>query len=254
VLEDARRAQEAHATNLSALNNKQGEIATLNKQLESSAVAAAAVAKIPELAANAGNAKALYDEAAKVSIEKKGLSDGLAGEHQQLLAQRAEAKSRATAIDEANKKKAEALVLKETVGLLQSLQEEIVKQSVKPILDVCNSLCQGILRLPLVMCDGEIGMQGDTGFVGHRTLSDSEKLLTYAALSIALAAEAPFKLCVIGRFESFDLPNKIKLIGRALELVQIGKLDQCLFVEVSTSAAKEYADYSGVENFSVAEL
>ncbi len=248
VLEDARRAGEAHAANLRALNDKQTEIAKLTRQLEGSAVAAAEVAKIPALTEAVATTEAAYKTAAADSVNRKATADAYGQEHQKLLAERAEQRQRAVALEEAAKKKAEALVLKEVVALLQSLQEEIVAQSVQPILDAANSLCDGILRLPLAMKDGEIGFMDASGFVGHKTMSDSEKLLTYASLSLALAAEAPFKLCVIGRFESFDDEKKSALIQRALELVESGEIDQCLFVLVGDgSKSFEHKNFSLVQ-------
>lgn len=253
ALDDARRAQETHTANLTALNNKSGELAGLQKKLSESAVAADAVNKIPAMMEKAAGLKTDYDNAAAVSIEKKSTHDNLDGEYRKMLTDRAEAKQRATALDESDKKKTESLVLKETKEMLEALQEEIVKQSVQPILDQCNALCGDILRLPLAFKDGEIGFADKTGFVSHRTMSDSEKLLTYASLSIALAAESPFKFCVIGRFESFDIENRILLIERALAMVEKGTLDQCLFVEVGETKYRNQP-FDSDENFSVIEL
>ncbi len=215
-----------------------------------------AAAKLPSLRQRIEQARADFRAAEVVVVAKMGAVNCLDTEYKALLKQRAEASSRATALEEAAKHKAEATVLKEVVALLQALQEEIITKSVKPILDKSNELCEGILRLPLALVDGEVGMQGPTGFVGHKTLSDSEKLLTYASLSLALAAEAPFRLAVIGRFESFDYTNRLKLIDRCLHLIVRGKLDQCLFVEVSgaQNPAVGYAIYEGNDDFSLAVI
>ena len=240
----------------SALNKFTSDMNTLKSSLDGNVAAREAAAKLPSLRQKIEQARADYVAALATGSTKARDVDALDTEYRALVKQRAEASSRATALEEAAKHKAEATVLKEVVALLHALQEEIIAKSVQPILDAANQLCEGILRLPLALVDGEIGMQGPTGFVGHKTLSDSEKLLCYASLSLALAADAPFKLAVIGRFESFDYANRLKLIDRCLELVASGKLDQCLFVEVSgaQNPAVGYENYNDNPNFSLVQI
>ena len=251
-LENALAIADANATNLAALNKASEELASINKRLEQSAVASAEVAKIPALTETATKLTADYQSAAAASIVAKTAVDALDADHRKLLGIRAEAKASAVAQEEAAKKKAEAGVLKQSAAMLEELQSLIIEQSIGPIIANCNELCAGILKYPLAFKDGEIGMIGGNGFYGIKTFSDSQKLLSYAALSLALAADAEFKFAVIGRFESFDKSKRDQIIQRCLDLVRAGKLHQVLLIEVNKEP--DYKCFEAEPEFSLSVL
>ena len=233
------------------LNQFNSDVAALNAQLSGNAAAREAAESVPKLQTNLESARLLYAEAVDSAKIRKLTLEGLDELRLKLEKQRADAAVRAVSVAEAAKFKTEATILKQVVNLMETLQSEIVKQSIQPLLDKANELCGDILRLPVTFEDGEFGMRDKHGMV-TKTMSDSEKLLAYAGLSLALATEAPFKLAVLGRFESFDVDRRHMIIQRAIELIRDKKLDQCLFVEVGTGS--DYQCFEAEPEFTAVTL
>ncbi len=213
-----------------------------------------ASAKLPGLREKIHAAREEYNTAVIKASLKSSIWNNLDTERNKLVQERAESASRAKSIEQAAKFKAEASVLKEVVKLLDALQKEVVKASVSPIIDKVNEFCGEILDNKIAFQDGEIGMMGATGFWKHGTMSDSQRLLAYAALSIALATEAPFRLCILGRFESFDYATKFKVLRRVRELIRDGKLHQCLCIEVDGGEVPVNYDALAGDDFLVVNL
>jgi hypothetical protein len=150
-----------------------------------------------------------------------------------LLAERAETASRARVAEEAGRVQAEAQVLKAAVKLVSELQVQLLAEAIGPVVTRANKLCAPVLPGKLVFQDGEFGMVGPNGnLVTHRAMSDSEKLLAMAGLSVALATGQPYKVAAIGRFESFDKANQSKIITLLRNLVRDKELDQAILIQV----------------------
>jgi chromosome segregation ATPase len=193
-----------------------------------------AKAKLPALTTALETARADYRQASAKAEALKTTVQTVGQECRELIAERSRAQERAKTIAEHSKFKAQADVLKQADKLMEDLQRQFVAQAVGPILTRANDFCDGLLRLPLTIKDGQLGMQANTGFISNRSFSDSEKLMAYAAICLALAVESDFKLAVIGRFESFDYEKKPCMAARAIDLVRSGKLHQVLFIEVQS--------------------
>lgn len=114
------------------------------------------------------------------------------------------------------------------VDTLEEKMRELVAQAVAPLLTTMNSLCAPILPGLVEFKDGELLLAGHA----HRSASDSEKLLIYASLCVALAARSEFKLAVIGRLESFDYEKRPQLIGLLRDLTRQQVIGQAVLVGV----------------------
>ena len=215
-----------------------------------------AAAALPELRQKIEQARSDYNAALQIASQKQSVVAYLQMEYNKLILQRSESASRAKSLAEAEKFKAEALVLKQVCNLIDDLQKEVIAQTIKPLVDSCNELCADILVAPIAFQDGEIGMMGATGFYGNKTMSDSQRLMLFAALAIALASEAPFRLCILGRFEALDYNAKPKVIRRVLQLIRDGKIDQCICVEVAGQPNPElaYEEFKANPDFSITVL
>jgi len=196
--------------------------------------------KIAELATKIEQAREDYKAAAKTADEKKQSVTDCETAYKQLVKERGEAASRATAQAEAAKYKAEHTILKQFVVLLNDLQALLTEQAVGPILETCNRLCSGILRSPLVMREGEIGMMREGNFV-TKTLGGGHKLLTYAAVSLALAVNAPLKLVILDELGKLDRRRKSLLMANVLALVEAGHVDQVLLCEPNPDDYEQFA-------------
>lgn len=162
----------------------------------------------------------------------KAIVDALTVEYKRLVAYRAEAATRAKAKAEADTAKAELEVLKKTQAMLAELQAEIVEEAVQPMVDRCNELCGDILPAPLAIYGGELGMERNGQFITHRTMSGTEKLLAYCAVSMALAEGAPIRLAVLEELGRLDAVNKVKVMDKICKLQHDGKIDQAILVDV----------------------
>jgi DNA repair exonuclease SbcCD ATPase subunit len=164
---------------------------------------------------------------------QKAMSDVKDAEtsYKALLGQRAEAANKAKVLSEAQRAEAEADVLKQVQKMMGELQKELVEQAVGPFLEKANELCGGILKAPLEYRDGDIGMTSNGKFYSHKSFSGTEKAISYCAVSVALATEAPLRLCILDELGRLDAGNKLKLVRLLCDLQTNGKIDQAVLVD-----------------------
>ncbi|MDE2105732.1 MAG: hypothetical protein KGL39_51385 [Patescibacteria group bacterium] len=210
--------------------------AELQTILSANESANAAVKALPELEAKITFARNQYNVAAQLAIQKKEALNLADKDYRLLLAERAFSSSKAKSIMEASKARAESVLLKEACELVLTLQEELVKQAINPIIESCNRLCNGILKHPLVFRDGEIGMLSNNAFVRHKTMSGAERTLCRCAVSLALASESPFKLVVIDELGRLSAANKQRLVENVIQLHEAGEIHQAILVDLEPAA------------------
>lgn len=153
--------------------------------------------------------------------------------YKQLVAERSRCQQQQAALDELRRSRIEAEVLKATVSLLLELQALLVDVAVAPLISKANQLCGDLLVAPLAYKDGDIGFTDRGSFYSHRSFSGTEKALAYAAISVALAQDAPMRLVVIDELGRLTPDNKMRLIAKLCELTSSGQLDQALLVDVT---------------------
>lgn len=226
------------------------------KLAASGAAAAAAKAasdKLPELKELAEKLQDDVERLRTAETEARSAVSAADVSYKRLVAQRADAAQRARAKDELDRARAESDVWKEAQKLVAALQAELVEAAVGPLVNRANELCGGLLRAPLAMRDGELVMlRPGVGEVTHKTFSGTEKALAYAALSVALGADAPIRLAVIDEVGRLDERNRCKLVAVLCGLVKDGKLDQAVLVDTESIKATgttltNIADYAEIE-------
>lgn len=127
---------------------------------------------------------------------------------------------------------AEVEVLKAVVAILEALQVAMVKKAFETILERANKVTKDIMLTPLEYHDGEIGRFQGGQWISHRTFSGTEKALTYAGISVALAWDAPIKIVLMDELGRIDEANQRALVQRMFDLVESGHVDQ--FVGAAT--------------------
>jgi hypothetical protein len=90
---------------------------------------------------------------------------------------------------------------------------------------------------PLAYNDGEIGTFRDGLFIGHATMSGTEKALAYAAIQAALASKSPVKLMIIDELGRLTDKNIARVLDAASAAINDGRLDSFIGIEANDSAA-----------------
>lgn len=220
-------------------------------KLAANAKSAEAAAKLPAMLAEGVDLKQRHADQQAVVADKREAVSAWSVAANRLTAERAESAQRARVSEEQAKARAFKAVCKEFVDMLATLQAELTEKAVGPIVARMNELCGPVLPHKVEFRDGELAFGGWS----HKTASDSEKLLVYAALSVALAADSPVKLCVVGRLESFDGVKKAALAKLLVDLVAAGKIDQAVLVEVDAGGiGPRWWAQAESEDFKVVQL
>jgi hypothetical protein len=215
-----------------ALKVMANQVAELREKVAHNAAAAEAAGKVPVLTIALDKARSDYT-AAKLAADTKRIEVATADTaYKQLLALRAEKAASARAAAELARARVECEVWKETAKLVAALQSKLLDAAVGPLVVRANELCGGILRSPLVWQDGEIGMATAGKLITHKMFSGTEQALTYCALSVALAADAPFRLAMVDEIGRLDDHNKVAFVALLLELIRTDKLDQAVLTDV----------------------
>lgn len=140
---------------------------------------------------------------------------------------------------ERNKAEAELEVLKLVREEVKSFRNEMVQAAWGPILERANAIAAPILKTPLGIRDNQLGRWGDdrqVNWIDTSTFSGTEQAVTYAALSIALAQDSPFKLCLVDEMTRMDEANKTAFIASILQLQRDGVIDQFIGVDTDKAA------------------
>jgi hypothetical protein len=210
------------------INAATAKITTLQDAIKANTAAREAAALLPSLATASQEAAGRYT-VAKTAREAAKVALGAAETaHRTALADAAAARTAQQAIERAEAIEAKAAVGQELRDFLDELLKMSIQQSIGPLVDLANSLCQGILSAPLTFQDGEIQMVKPTGAHSHRSMSGSSKALAYAALSVGLAASSPVKLVILDELSRLDADRQTKLVNRLGELIKDGKIHQAI--------------------------
>lgn len=114
---------------------------------------------------------------------------------------------------------------------LKLIQSEMVAGAFRPLLAIANSIFAGVLPFEIEYRDGEIGARENGIWRGHKTMSGVERLLTYCAIQMALAARSPIRVALLdemGRLHSKRIPG---FTDAVLGAIADGNVDQVLIVD-----------------------
>ena len=125
---------------------------------------------------------------------------------------------------------------KEAGDIVRQKQEALVAGVFDRLLVRANEFADGFLRGPMEYRDGTIGyLRTDLAapvFVSHEDFSGFEKVVAYAGLCTALAADSPLRIVLVDDVVIAD-ENKRRLFGRFQWLIEQDKLDQLVLVDVN---------------------
>lgn len=168
-------------------------------------------------------------------------------EYNKLVAQRASLQAQASAIEEGKKNMAELEVTKKSLIVVTETLQAITKATIEPLLARANALAAPILDRALVYHEGEIGYMVAGRFQSHHTFCGVEEALTFAALSIALAAQSEIKIVFIDEMGIFSAKRKAKLVVLMLDLIERKAIDQFIG---NDAVADGYATILGENEYS----
>jgi hypothetical protein len=239
---DADEAMQADANRIATIRTKRKRLTEVTASLQRMAddaqkagPAATAAASLPTLAATAQEAAQRYKEAQTARAAAKGTLDAAETAHRGAVADAASGRSAQQATEKALVLEAKAEVGQALRDLLADLLAECVRLSIAPLIGLCNDLCGGILPAPIEFVDGEVVLRGKGP--SHKTMSGSERAILYCALSVGLATTAPLRLVVLDELSRLDRANKVALLIRLAQLIEQGKIDQAILVDVEPARA-----------------
>lgn len=134
--------------------------------------------------------------------------------------------------------KADAAIAADVVKELRKIQGEMVESAFKPLLDLANSFFGDVFKSPLAYHEGEIGTWREGVWVTHRTMSGTEKALTYAAIQAALASKSPVKIMMIDELARLDDENLADMMAGVACAIAEKKIDG--FIGIDTGRAELY--------------
>lgn len=235
-LKDFEKQLEDYKKDQQEFRSVSAQHANLQKQLEDNSKAAEAKAQLPALERQLEQMRSDYKQAQAVEQEARRLADEYEVAYKDLVAQRSRFQQQELARQELERCRIEVEVLKCAASMLADLQAQLLELAVEPLIAKANELCSAILKHPLAYKDGDIGFGFGGCFYSHRSFSGTEKALAYAALSVALAQDAPIRLVILDELGRLDKDRKFMLLEHLCKLSEAGAIDQALLVDVDSPA------------------
>lgn len=129
---------------------------------------------------------------------------------------------------------------KKAIEVLEEVRDKMVDAAFAGLLETAEPVFRGILKTPLEYRNGEIGRQGENGFISMDTFSGTEALLATVAIQVALGARSKAKIVLIDELGRVDRDNKNKLIENLHGMIIKKQIDQwiALDVEIPTKKSK----------------
>lgn len=152
----------------------------------------------------------------------------------QIIASKATAANQMQAVAERDLAQVSLEVWKSAIKVLTEFQKKMVDTAFGSMMETANKFTIGILDSPLEYRDGEIGRLRDGRFVPQDQFSDAEQIITYAAMSVALAASAEFRIVLVDELTRVRGERKRQIVDRMRELVEQGVIHQFFAVDVQT--------------------
>jgi len=167
-------------------------------------------------------------------------------EVRQANAAKGEVAAKLKAAEAAERVAKEYVVWREVKKLVDEMQVEAVKESMKPILKQANLITGSILPSKLEYHDGAIGRWSGRKFIGTRSFNRSDQQIAFAAVSVALAAASgsPLKILLMDDLDNVEEKRLKPLFEAIRAAIDAKQISQCIACGVR---AKEYAGMEGVE-------
>ncbi len=237
----------ANGTVLDEIAALEDQCSTWNATLQQHAAARAELAVLEGQVVPVLNAAELSDLRLAVTRLQGDVAALDLRQKQYVAGQQAEVQS-AKARAELERQRVRSAVFKAGVELVRDTQQKCVDGAIGALLGTARKFTDGIMPGKLDYRDGDIGYWAGSTWVSHSTFSGTEEALSYAAFSVALAAESEVRLVLIDELGIADGATKNQIIGRMVELVAAGVIEQFIGCDVSK------ADYVGANGVTVHEV
>ena len=197
--------------------------------------------------------RALAEEVQRLEAEIANLQTKLQPltlEVRQANAAKGEVAAKLKAAEAAERVAKEYVVWREVKKLVDEMQVEAVKESMKPILKQANLIAGSILPSKLEYHDGAIGRWSGRKFIGTRSFNRSDQQIAFAAVSVALAAASgsPLKILLMDDLDNVE-ESRIKPLFEAIRAaIDAKQISQCIACGVRSN------EYAGMEGVEVVEL
>ena len=122
-------------------------------------------------------------------------------------------------------------ILKALCKIAQEFLDVLVADSIQPLLDRVNTLCEGILPAPVSYLNRELGMIRGDSFATWRSFSGCERTLFYCGVQMALAAQSELKLLVLDELGNLTDSRKALVLERIGTLIDKGVIHQAILIE-----------------------
>lgn len=193
--------------------------------------------------------RALAEEVQRLEAEIANLQTKLQPltlEVRQANAAKGEVAAKLKAAEAAERVAKEYVVWREVKKFVDEMQVEAVKESMKPILKQANIIAGSILKSKLEYHDGAIGRWSGRKFIGTRSFNRSDQQVTFAAVSVALAAASgsPLKIILMDDLDNVEEKRLKPLFAAIREAIASKQITQCIACGVR---AEEYSGMEGVE-------
>lgn len=121
---------------------------------------------------------------------------------------------------------------------LTDARDSMVKKVIEGLIAKTDPFLKDIVNFKLAFKDGDIGCYRGANWVPHDLFSGIQQKLTYAALSVALASDTPFKLVIIDEVTILDSINKALFLAKMCRAVHEGLVDQVFLCDTSLEPYK----------------
>lgn len=151
-------------------------------------------------------------------------------------AQLAEEKTLIESREASDKATNEMKAMKALRDLLAKKREEMINESVGPILGTVNFFTRNIIPTALEYRDGEIGRFNGPSWVPVRAMGGTHQAAVYAGINAALGTKAPAKIVIVDEMGRFDTANKRQFVRNIQHAIRNGLIDQ--FIGIDTAPAE----------------
>ena len=152
--------------------------------------------------------------------------------------------TRQAAIAEKGRAEAGLEYLKRCHEDLKAIQQTAMDAVFGGLMEKINAFTTDIIG-ELIYCDGDIGKNINDQFVSQDQFSDTEQIVTHAAIAAALASRDKFRVVIVDELTRVRGVRKAQIVSRMNELIRCGEIDQFIGVDVLTDKLEVPEYYSG---------
>lgn len=246
LTETSKTFKQRETLRTSQLKTANDQLAAFNKALSETHAAAARreqleieKAKLEKQLEDRGNAVAVESEITGVESQLKTVAlsiESLQKREREYATYRADEQRNAQTVTRTKEVNARIERIKQNVEAFEQVRARMIETAMGGILKIVNRFTQCVPGMkPVEYFNCEIGRRLETErgstWIPHSTFSGTEKALTYAGISAALAKDAPIHIVMLDEMGRFDQETVIAVLQTMVELTtsdEIGQFIGCI--------------------------